>query len=291
MMIRKLLLQRQPHRSFVGETVKIIPNYVAMNRMIFVNPYVQQPISTLVSSPPSHLLSEHEQKHHPLHHHQQQTRRDLMTTSRVMLNNTIIDRALQQPSLPPIGLQNQRPRTFVSSSLSFLNSFPGFLQPPLQQRQPPHQVRTFANHRHQRTLKYTKGYRGRSKNCFSIAIRRLQKAWQYGYRDRKTKKRIWRTLWIQRIQAGVRQYSIRYSRFIRSLQYSNIQLNRKVLSDLAATEPFTFKAIIDVTRFQQQQYDNNLEQQLRMKLTTEGGGKEDETEDAIEEIVASEKVA
>ena len=144
---------------------------------------------------------------------------------------------------------------------------------------------------HQRILKYTKGYRGRSKNCFSIAIRRLQKAWQYGYRDRKTKKRIWRTLWIQRIQAGVRQYSIRYSRFIRSLQYSDIQLNRKVLSELAATEPFTFKAIIDVTRYQQQQYDSNNAEVLRLKETTEGDGKEDEAVDVLEETAPVEKAA
>ena len=98
-------------------------------------------------------------------------------------------------------------------------------------------------------------------------------------------------MWIQRIQAGVRQYSIRYSRFIRSLQYSDIQLNRKVLSELAATEPFTFKAIVDVTRFQQQQYDSNNEQQLRMKLTAGDGGEIDENEDAVDGTVSSEKAA
>lgn len=146
-------------------------------------------------------------------------------------------------------------------------------------------------------MKYTKGYRGRSKNCFSIAIRRLQKAWQYAYRDRKTKKRIWRTLWIQRIQAGVRQYSIRYSRFIRSLQYSNVQLNRKVLSELAATEPFTFKAIIDVTRYQQQQYDDSQQhhqQKEHLRLNDIVGGAAGhvaESDDAVEGIVSSEKAA
>ena len=75
------------------------------------------------------------------------------------------------------------------------------------------------------------------------------------------------------------------------MQYADIQLNRKVLSELAATEPFTFKAIIDVTRFQQQQYDSNIKQQLQMKLTEGDGGTEDEAEDAIEEMVPSEKVA
>jgi ribosomal protein L20 len=112
----------------------------------------------------------------------------------------------------------------------------------------------------------------------------LQKAWQYAYRDRKTKKRIWRTLWIQRIQGGVRQYSIRYSRFIRSLVYTNIQLNRKVLSELAATEPFTFKAIIDVTRCQQAQYDNERQQK---KLSH---GSHDDQEDT-EESISLEKAA
>jgi large subunit ribosomal protein L20 len=106
-------------------------------------------------------------------------------------------------------------------------------------------------------LKYAKGYRGRSKNCFTIAIRRVQKGWQYAYRDRRNKKRLWRTLWIQRIQAGVRQYHMNYSRFVRALyHYNPVVLNRKVLSELAATEPFTFKAIVDVVRYQQAQYDD-----------------------------------
>lgn len=109
---------------------------------------------------------------------------------------------------------------------------------------------------HQRLLKYAKGYRGRSKNCFTIAIRRVHKAWQYAYRDRRTKKRIWRTLWIQRIQAGVRQYKMSYSRFIHNLYfYNQIGLNRKVLSELAAMEPFAFKAIVDVVQLQQAQYE------------------------------------
>ena len=129
----------------------------------------------------------------------------------------------------------------------------------------------------------------------------MQKAWQYAYRDRKTKKRIWRTLWIQRIQAGVRQYSIRYSRFIPSLQYANVSLNRKVLSELAATEPFTFKAIIDVTRFQQQQYENDRNTRNEPEVTAvENDTREDDDDDesddddaaALEGIVlSSEKAA
>jgi large subunit ribosomal protein L20 len=108
---------------------------------------------------------------------------------------------------------------------------------------------------HKALLKYAKGYRGRSKNCFRIAIRRVHKAWQYAYRDRKVKKRNWRTLWIQRLQAGVRQYAWSYSRFIPALKASHIALNRKVLADMAANEPFAFKAIVDVVEETVGRYD------------------------------------
>ena len=95
-------------------------------------------------------------------------------------------------------------------------------------------------------LPYAKGYRGRSKNCFSIAIRRIEKGWEYAYRDRRQQRRNWRKLWILRINAGVRQYQQRYSTFMPALTRSNIQLNRKVLAELAAQEPFAFKAVVDV---------------------------------------------
>ena len=71
-------------------------------------------------------------------------------------------------------------------------------------------------------------FRGRSKNCFRVAIRRLQKSWQYAYRDRRRKRREWSKFWIQRIQAGVRQYSWRYSQFMGSYKHSGIKLDRKV---------------------------------------------------------------
>ena len=103
-------------------------------------------------------------------------------------------------------------------------------------------------HQHKNLLKYSKGYRGRSKNCFRIAIRRVEKAWQYAYRDRRVKHREWRKLWIQRIQAGVRQYGFRYSAFIPALNRSNIQLNRKVLAEMAANEPFAFKSVVDTVK-------------------------------------------
>ena len=103
-------------------------------------------------------------------------------------------------------------------------------------------------HQHKNLLKYAKGYRGRSKNCFRIAIRRVEKAWQYAYRDRRVKRRDWRKLWIQRIQAGVRQYGWRYSAFIPALAQSNIGLNRKVLAEMAANEPFAFKSVLDTVK-------------------------------------------
>lgn len=106
-------------------------------------------------------------------------------------------------------------------------------------------------------LKHAKGYRGRSKNCFSIAVRRVEKAWQYAYRDRKVKKRLWRTLWIQRLSAAARQYGLAYSRLINGLVHTHVPLNRKVLSELAATEPFAFKSVIDVIRYQQADHDDN----------------------------------
>lgn len=81
---------------------------------------------------------------------------------------------------------------------------------------------------HKNLLKHTKGFRGRSKNCFRVAIRRLQKSWQYGYRDRRVKRREWSKFWIQKIQAGVRQYSWRYSQFMGSYKQSGMKLDKKV---------------------------------------------------------------
>ena len=99
-------------------------------------------------------------------------------------------------------------------------------------------------------MRQTKGFRGRAKNCYTIAIRRLQKSWQYAYRDRKVQKRTWRKLWIARLNGGIRQYGMSYSQFIPALKESNMELNRKVLSELAAQEPFSFKAVVDVVKLQ-----------------------------------------
>jgi len=105
-----------------------------------------------------------------------------------------------------------------------------------------------------------------------VAVRRVHKAWQYAYRDRRVKKREWRRLWIQRINAGSRQYGMRYSRLIPHLRYCHIDLNRKVLAELASMEPFAFKAVMDVIQAERQEYA--LKQQQQTEQT------EEETEQA-----------
>ncbi|HYD70787.1 50S ribosomal protein L20 [Azospirillum sp.] len=99
--------------------------------------------------------------------------------------------------------------------------------------------------RHRKILKLAKGYRGRNSKNFRIAIEKVEKALQYAYRDRRNKKRDFRGLWIQRINAGVRQYGLTYSRFINGIKLAGIEMDRKVLSDLAAREPEAFKALVD----------------------------------------------
>lgn len=99
--------------------------------------------------------------------------------------------------------------------------------------------------RHKKVLKLAKGYRGRSKSCYRIALQRVEKALQYAYRDRRNKKRDFRGLWIQRINAGVREHGLTYSRFVNGLTKAGIEVDRKVLADLAVHEPQAFKAIVD----------------------------------------------
>ena len=95
-----------------------------------------------------------------------------------------------------------------------------------------------------------KGFYGRSKNCIRIMAPRVEKSLQYAYRDRQVRPRLKRKEWIISINAGVREHNINYSRFIEALNHSNIQLNRKILSDLAQNEPYSFKAVIDEVKFQ-----------------------------------------
>jgi len=99
--------------------------------------------------------------------------------------------------------------------------------------------------RHKKILKMAKGYRGRSKNCFRIALQRVEKALQYAYRDRRTKKRDFRGLWIQRINAGARLNGITYSKFMGGLKKAGIELDRKVLSDLAIRDEKAFSEIVE----------------------------------------------
>ena len=99
--------------------------------------------------------------------------------------------------------------------------------------------------RHKKVLKQAKGYFGRRKNTFRIANQAVEKAGQYSYRDRKVKKRLFRSLWIQRINAGCRLHGLKYSSFVNGLKKINLGLNRKVIADLAANDPNTFKKIVD----------------------------------------------
>lgn|SRR3990167_1251475 len=101
-----------------------------------------------------------------------------------------------------------------------------------------------AHARHRKIIKKAKGYYGRRKNTFRTANQAVEKAGQYAYRDRRTRKRNFRALWIQRINAGVREHGLTYSRFIDGLAKAGIEVDRKVLSDLAIHEPEAFKALV-----------------------------------------------
>ncbi|MDA8232402.1 MAG: 50S ribosomal protein L20 [Magnetospirillum sp.] len=98
--------------------------------------------------------------------------------------------------------------------------------------------------RHKKILKLAKGYRGRASTCFRVAIEKVEKALRYAYRDRRVRKRNFRSLWIQRINAGVRTHGMTYSRFMDGLKKAGIALDRKVLSDIATREPEAFKALV-----------------------------------------------
>lgn len=99
--------------------------------------------------------------------------------------------------------------------------------------------------RHKKILKLAKGYRGRSKNCYRIAIERVEKGLQYAYRDRRNKKRDFRKLWIVRINAAARLNELSYSQFINGLKLASIDLDRKVLADIAVHDANGFKQIAE----------------------------------------------
>ena len=98
--------------------------------------------------------------------------------------------------------------------------------------------------KHNKVLKAVKGQRGRRKNTIRIARQAMEKAMQYAYRDRKAKKREFRSLWIQRINAGVRAEGLTYAKFINGLSKSKIKLDRKVLAELAYNNPEAFKSVV-----------------------------------------------
>jgi large subunit ribosomal protein L20 len=102
--------------------------------------------------------------------------------------------------------------------------------------------------KHKKTFKAAKGYYGRRKNTIRIAKQAVEKANQYAYRDRKNRKRSFRALWIQRINAAVREQGLTYGRFIDGLGKAGVEVDRKVLADIAVREPATFKALVDQAR-------------------------------------------
>jgi large subunit ribosomal protein L20 len=101
-----------------------------------------------------------------------------------------------------------------------------------------------AHARHKKVLELARGYRGRAKSNYRVAIEKVEKGLRYAYRDRRVKKRNFRALWIQRINAGAREHGLTYSQFMAGVKRAGIELDRKVLSDMAIREPEVFKAIV-----------------------------------------------
>ena len=99
--------------------------------------------------------------------------------------------------------------------------------------------------RRKKVMKQAKGYFGRRKNVWTVAKNAVEKAMLYAYRDRRNKKRTFRALWITRINAGARQHGMSYSQFMGKVKANRIELNRKVLADLAMNHPEAFKAVVD----------------------------------------------
>ena len=105
-----------------------------------------------------------------------------------------------------------------------------------------------AHARHKKVLGLAKGYRGRGSTAYRVAIEKVEKALQYAYRDRRNRKRDFRALWIQRINAGAREHGLTYSQFMHGIKLAGLELDRKVLSDLAVREPEAFEAIVATAR-------------------------------------------
>ena len=105
-----------------------------------------------------------------------------------------------------------------------------------------------AHARHKKVLKQAKGYYGRRKNTIRIAKQAVEKGHQYAYRDRRVKKRTFRALWIQRINAAARAEGVTYNRFISGLKAAGVEVDRKILADLAVADPAAFRALVEVAR-------------------------------------------
>jgi large subunit ribosomal protein L20 len=101
------------------------------------------------------------------------------------------------------------------------------------------------NAKRKKVLKLARGYQGRSKNNIRLALERVEKGLQYAYRDRRQRKRNFRRLWIQRINAGVREHGLNYSQFMNGLDKAGVEVDRKILADLAVRDPETFKSLVD----------------------------------------------
>ena len=99
--------------------------------------------------------------------------------------------------------------------------------------------------KHKKVFKKAKGFYGRRKNVFRVAVQAVERSMQYAYRDRRSKKRDFRGLWIQRINAGVRMHGMTYSQFIDGLKKATIEIDRKILAELAVNQPEAFKAIVE----------------------------------------------
>ena len=102
-----------------------------------------------------------------------------------------------------------------------------------------------AKARHKKVLKRAKGYYGRRKNVFRVAVQAVERGMQYAYRDRRKRKSDFRGLWIQRINAGVRIHGITYSQFIDGLKKATIEIDRKILAELAVNQPDVFKTLVE----------------------------------------------
>jgi len=107
-----------------------------------------------------------------------------------------------------------------------------------------------AHARHRKVIKAAKGYRGRRKNCFRIATQAVDKAGQYAYRDRKVKKREFRRLWIVRINAAARMHGLSYSRFMYGLDQAGIEIDRKILADIAVHDADGFSKLAEAAQAQ-----------------------------------------